>query len=72
MSLEAAASELGIRAPRAVGKRHNAGAEGLADGSMRQCTSCEELKPKEAFYDPKLMGGKGNHGRKCMACKAGS
>jgi very-short-patch-repair endonuclease len=39
---------------------------GLANGDMRQCSACGEVKSIEAFRDMKLARG---YGRKCQSCK---
>jgi hypothetical protein len=39
---------------------------GLANGDMRQCSVCEEVKSIEEFRDMKLARG---YGRKCRSCK---
>jgi hypothetical protein len=39
---------------------------GLANGDMRQCKACGEVKSIEEFRDMKLARG---YGRKCRSCK---
>jgi len=39
---------------------------GLANGDMRQCSVCGEVKPIDEFRDTKLARG---YGRKCQSCK---
>jgi very-short-patch-repair endonuclease len=40
--------------------------DGLANGDMRQCSVCEEVKSIDEFRDMKLARG---YGRKCQSCK---
>jgi hypothetical protein len=39
---------------------------GVANGDMRQCSVCGEVKSIEEFRDMKLARG---YGRKCQNCK---
>jgi hypothetical protein len=39
---------------------------GLANGDMRQCSACAEVKSIDEFRDMKLARG---YGRKCRSCK---
>lgn len=48
------------------------GANGLREGTVRHCRKCDQVKPKEAFFDPRLKGGQGGYGLICMECKAGA
>ncbi len=41
----------------------------LESGKAKVCPTCEEVKPKKAFYDKKLKKGKGGYGRVCRDCK---
>jgi very-short-patch-repair endonuclease len=44
-------------------------ASGLKEGTTKHCRKCDQVKPKESFFDPKLRGGQGNYGQICMECK---
>lgn len=44
-------------------------AAGLTSKALKPCSKCGEIKPQEAFYDPRLKGGEGGHGRVCATCK---
>jgi hypothetical protein len=46
------------------------GANGLSDGTAKHCRKCEQVKPKEAFFDPKLRAGQGGYGQICVECKS--
>ena len=48
------------------------GANGLKEGTVRHCRKCDQVKPKELFFDPKLKGGQGGYGVICMGCKTGT
>jgi len=40
--------------------------KGLQAGEMKECSTCNEIKILEEFYDSKLSSG---YGRKCKSCK---
>lgn len=44
-------------------------AEALGDGSKKECPKCQQVRPLEDFWDPKLKSGNGGYGRNCMHCK---
>ncbi len=45
------------------------GANDLSDGTAKHCRKCDQVKPKESFFDPRLRGGQGGYGQICMDCK---
>lgn len=45
-------------------------AQGLVNKEKQQCSRCEGIKPREAFFDKALKNGAGGYGRVCMECKA--
>lgn len=53
----------------AVVTKIRAGANGLSEGTAKHCRKCEQVKPKESFFDPRLRGGQGAYGQICMDCK---
>jgi hypothetical protein len=64
--------ELNGKADNALVGRIHKDASALAEGTMKYCRKCEQSKPLEAFWDGSLNGGKGAHGRYCLACKGNS
>ncbi len=44
-------------------------ANDLRDGTAKHCRKCEQVRPKESFFDPKLRAGQGGYGQICMDCK---
>jgi AAA domain len=44
-------------------------AEALTDGEAKHCPKCEQVKPRDAFFDLALKDGKGGYGRICTDCK---
>jgi len=44
--------------------------EQQANGDAKHCRKCNQVKPREAFFDQMLRSGKGGNGQICMACKA--
>ena len=52
---------------KVVGKIRD-GAHNLGDGTAAFCQRCEQVKPKQSFFDPKLRGGQGGYGRICSDC----
>jgi hypothetical protein len=53
----------------AVVKEIREGANGLDEGTQKICQKCDQVKPKEAFFDKNLRNGEGSYGRICMDCK---
>lgn len=47
-----------------------AAVEDLETGDAKRCGECKEIKPKQAFFDKELGGGRGGHGRLCIDCKS--
>jgi hypothetical protein len=45
-------------------------AEGMTSKEMRQCRTCSQIKPLQAFFDSDLKSGAGGFGYKCVQCKA--
>ena len=43
--------------------------EALQNKTAKECSKCSTVKELQAFFDRGLAGGKGGHGRICMACK---
>jgi hypothetical protein len=46
-----------------------ADAQGLANGELRTCTRCKQIKSAKEFWDQSLGNGAGGTGRVCMSCK---
>jgi very-short-patch-repair endonuclease len=52
--------------PHALVEKVKEQTNGLANGDMRQCSVCDEVKSIDEFRDMKLARG---YGRKCQSCK---
>lgn len=52
-------------------ERLRAQAEGLSNREMKTCSTCQNIRPLQAFWDKALKAGEGGYGRKCMDCKKG-
>jgi len=63
--LEAVVTKADASDPEAVA-RQRADSIGLANGSRKRCTRCNQVRDREDFADPTLKGG---YGRICMNCK---
>jgi very-short-patch-repair endonuclease len=45
-------------------------ANSLINKTAKQCSSCEQIKDHQAFFDQKLKKGSGGFGRICIECKS--